>query len=59
MDAWDVAIRNYANSSSSYNYSSTSTSSYVPDPVDKLNFNYAMDYYSGSTSVCLSSNPYC
>ncbi len=58
MDAWDAAIRNYA-SSSSYNYSSTSTYSSVPDPVDNLNFNYAMDYYSGATTVCLSSNPYC
>ena len=59
MDAWDAAIRSYASSASSYNYSSTSTYTSVSDPVDKLNFNYAMDYYSGATSVCLSSNPYC
>ncbi len=59
MDAWDAAIRDYAASSSSYNYSSTSTYSDVPDVTDKLNFNYAMDYYSGATTACLSSNPYC
>ncbi len=59
MDAWNVAIANYANSSSSYNYSSTSTYTSVPDVTDKLNFNYAMDYYSGATTACLSSNPYC
>jgi TPR repeat protein len=60
MDAWDAALRSGAFAQSYVpNYSSTTSGQSVSDPVDKLNWNYALSYYSGGTSVCLSSNPYC
>jgi TPR repeat protein len=60
MDAWDRALAS-GSFASSYvpNYSSTTSSQSVPNVVDNLNWNYALSYYSGGTSVCLSSNPYC
>ncbi|MBW8880349.1 MAG: sel1 repeat family protein [Asticcacaulis sp.] len=59
MEAWDTALRSGAYSYSSSNYSTMSTGRSVSDVINDNNFNYAMDYYSGYTSVCSSSNPYC
>ncbi len=61
MDAWDAAIRNGTFARAAYvpSYSSTTSGQSVPDVVDQLNSKYALDYYSGATTVCLSSNPYC
>ena len=60
MDAWDAAIRNGAYSYSSSNYSTMSSGGRsVSDVMDDSNWNNAINYYSGSTTVCSSSNPYC
>ena len=60
MSAWDAALRNGAFSYSSSNYSSMSSGGRsVSDVIDDSNWNHAMDYYSGGTTVCSSSNPYC
>lgn len=61
MDAWDAALASgqFARNFSLPNYSTTTSGRSVSDTVNDLNFNYALNYYSRSTSVCASSNPYC
>lgn len=53
--SWGSYTNYYSNSSGSTYQSSNSVSSIM----DNHNWNNAMNYYSGYTSACSSSNPYC
>ncbi|ESQ89920.1 hypothetical protein ABAC460_11515 [Asticcacaulis sp. AC460] len=59
LAAWGRAVSSGAYSYSSSNYSSMSSGNSVSTIIDNSNFNNAINYYSGGTSVCSSSNPYC
>lgn len=51
--------RSWSAPSTTYNPTPTYSGPSVSQIYDRHNFNNAISYYSGGTSVCRSSNPYC
>jgi TPR repeat protein len=62
QSVWESSWRNYQPSWSSFttsSYSAPSSSASVASVIDNSNWNQRIDYLSGYTTACPSSNPYC